>query len=75
MVRFMCVYFFFGFVSLSVCAQTQQKGSRRPCLDLRDNFRIFGHGSTGNTASTGGLIFHNHILLNWKFLGQLATRE
>ena len=43
-------FFVFGFVSLSICILTQRTGSRQPCLDLRDNFMIFGHGSTGNTV-------------------------
>ena len=43
--------FVFGFVSVSVCARTQRTGSRRPRLDLRDDFMIFGHGATVSAVS------------------------
>ena len=55
-VWYMCV-FVFGFVSLSICARTQRTGSRRPRLDLCDNFRIFGRRSTGNTVFLSTLFF------------------
>ena len=59
--------------SNSICLRTQRNGSRRPRMDLRDNFRIFGHGATGNTAQPKCYIFFSYkIMLDLYILIKIA---